>query len=105
MARVQDRWAQQQWASHIPALTHRLQLQQGSLTGQQVDALWHLCQQEAGLWGIEHRACSLFSPKACPQLPAPPLPACFAASSLHGHMWMHGSNGTACQSMHLEIIC
>jgi len=30
------------------------------LTGRHVDALWHLCQQEAGLWNVTHRACSLF---------------------------------------------
>lgn len=62
--RVQDRWAQQQWASHIPALAHRLHLEEASLTGQQVDALWHLCQQEAGLWGVTHRACALFPAQA-----------------------------------------
>lgn len=72
---LQDGWAQQQWESHIPALTHRLQLKQGSLTGQQVDALWHLCQQEAGLWGITHKACSLFPPQACSLLRTPPLSA------------------------------
>ncbi|KAL3161344.1 hypothetical protein ABBQ32_010242 [Trebouxia sp. C0010 RCD-2024] len=62
---ILDRWALQQWASLIPTLAHRLQLEEGSLTGQQVDALWHLCQQEAGLWGVTHRACALFPPQAC----------------------------------------
>ena len=65
---VQDRWAQQQWASHIPALADRLQLKEGSLTGQQVDALWHLCQQEAALWGVTNRGCTLFLPQACSPL-------------------------------------
>lgn len=63
-ARLQDAWLKQERASHIPRLSQRLQVKQSIVTGQVVDALWHLCQQEAGLWGITNRSCSLFSSQA-----------------------------------------
>lgn len=53
-------WKQQEWCAHIPRLAEGLGVDPGMLTGRHVDALWHLCQQEAGLWNITHRACSLF---------------------------------------------
>lgn len=56
-------WEHEQWSSHVPRLSAALQLPEGRLTERNVDALWHLCQQEAGLWGINHQACSLFSPQ------------------------------------------
>ncbi|KAL0046887.1 hypothetical protein WJX82_000945 [Trebouxia sp. C0006] len=55
-----DAWKQQEWCAHIPRLAEGLGLDPGMLTGRHVDALWHLCQQEAGLWNITHQACSLF---------------------------------------------
>ncbi|KAL0021479.1 hypothetical protein WJX79_009021 [Trebouxia sp. C0005] len=55
-----DAWKQQEWGAHIPRLAEGLGVDPGMLTGRHVDALWHLCQQEAGLWSITHSACSLF---------------------------------------------
>ncbi len=60
IARMQDAWKQQEWCAHIPRLAEGLGVDPGMLTGRHVDALWHLCQQEAGLWNVTHRACSLF---------------------------------------------
>ena len=60
---LQKAWEHEQWLRHVPALAAALQIPEGRLTGRNVDALWHLCQQEAGLWGITNQACSLFSPQ------------------------------------------
>lgn len=61
LATVQKAWQKEQWASHVPRLAATLQIAENRLTERHVEALWHLCQQEAGLWNITHQACSLFS--------------------------------------------
>ena len=65
---VQDAWEQQEWSSHIPRLAAALQADESRVTGRHVDAMWHLCQQEAGLWGITNQACSLFPPQVSLQM-------------------------------------
>ncbi|KAL0032203.1 hypothetical protein WJX77_010754 [Trebouxia sp. C0004] len=63
-----DAWKLQEWCAHIPRLAEGLGVDPGMLTGRHVDALWHLCQQEAGLWSITNRACSLFPPQEAQQM-------------------------------------
>ena len=60
LSSMQNAWEDEQRASHVPRLAETLQIPERLLTGRHVNAMWHLCQQEAGLWGVTDKACSLF---------------------------------------------